>query len=158
MSDAFGGPGAATDFGDSIAGWLIASGAAALRTALETSQSPDSGQRVLSLRGIKSRYPELMTWARKFAKPIALKDGRAIATLGGGRELMLSLPPIHRRGAAWRYAAELLNEAAAEKDSVTDEAVQLTRAQSRRADLSPRLDQFQSRRPLTQRRGSYFIL
>ncbi len=33
-----------------------------------------------------------MTWARKFAKPIALKDGRTILTLGEARELMLSVP------------------------------------------------------------------
>jgi hypothetical protein len=69
-----------------------------------------------------------MTWARKFAKPIALKDGRTIATISDGRELMLSLPPIHRRGAVWQYAAELLNEAAADKDSVPDAEAQLERA------------------------------
>jgi hypothetical protein len=59
-----------------------------------------------------------MTWARKLSQPIALIDGRTIATLGEAREMMLSLPPLHRRGTVWRYAAELLNEAAADKASV----------------------------------------
>jgi hypothetical protein len=38
-----------------------------------------------------------MPWTRKFAEPIALKDGRTIATLGGAREMMLSVPPSNRR-------------------------------------------------------------
>jgi hypothetical protein len=69
-----------------------------------------------------------MTWARKFAKPIALKDGRAIATLGEGRALMLSLPELHRRKAVWRRAAELLSEAAADRDSLPDAEAKFTRA------------------------------
>ncbi len=69
-----------------------------------------------------------MTWSRKLSKPIALKDGRTIATLGEAREMLLSLPPVHRRGAVWQYAAELLNEAAADKDSMPDAETQLTRA------------------------------
>jgi hypothetical protein len=69
-----------------------------------------------------------MTWARKLSKPIALKDGRTIATLGEAREMMLSLPPIHRRGPIWRFAAEVLNEAAADRASVPDSEAKFTRA------------------------------
>jgi hypothetical protein len=42
--------------------------------------------------------------------------------------MMLSLPPLHRRWDVWRYAAELLNEAAADKDTVPDAEAQLMRA------------------------------
>jgi hypothetical protein len=69
-----------------------------------------------------------MTWARKFASPIALKDGRSLASLSEGRALMLSLPEIHRREAVWRRAAELLSEAAADRDSLPDADAQLRRA------------------------------
>jgi hypothetical protein len=61
-----------------------------------------------------------MPWTRKFAEPITLKDGRTIATLGEAREMMLSVPPYHRQGAVWRYAAELLDEAAADRASVVE--------------------------------------
>ena len=73
-------------------------------------------------------YAKSMTWARKFAKPIVLNDGRAIATLGEGRDMVLSLPSIQRREPIWRCAAELLNEAAADKNSVPNAEAQLTRA------------------------------
>jgi len=33
-----------------------------------------------------------MTWSRKLAKPIALKDGRTISTLGEAHETMRSPP------------------------------------------------------------------
>jgi hypothetical protein len=33
-----------------------------------------------------------MPWVRKFDEPIALKDGRTIATLADARRLMVSLP------------------------------------------------------------------
>jgi hypothetical protein len=39
-----------------------------------------------------------MPWTRKLSEPLILKDGRTLATLGEAREMMLSLPPIHRRG------------------------------------------------------------
>jgi hypothetical protein len=41
-----------------------------------------------------------MSWSRKLANPIVLKDGRTIATLGDAREMMLSLPVLHRNGVA----------------------------------------------------------
>jgi hypothetical protein len=61
-----------------------------------------------------------MPWSRKLAEPIALKDGRTIATLGDAREMMLSIPPNHRQDAVWRYHAELLDEAAADRASVAE--------------------------------------
>ena len=69
-----------------------------------------------------------MTWSRKLAKPIALKDGRTIASLAEAHALMLSLPPIHRHSAVWQYAAKLLNEAVEDKDSLADAVAQLERA------------------------------
>jgi hypothetical protein len=76
----------------------------------------------------KACYAKPMTWARKLAKPIALKDGCKIETLGEAREMMLSLPPIHRRSPVWRFAAELLNYVAADRASVSDAEAQFTRA------------------------------
>jgi hypothetical protein len=55
----------------------------------------------------------------KSGKPIALKDGRKIATLGGGRDIVLSLPPLQRRE-PWRDATELISETAADEDSLPD--------------------------------------
>jgi hypothetical protein len=59
-----------------------------------------------------------MPWSRQLSAPIPLKDGRTLATFGDAREMMLSLPPIHRRGEMWRYTAELLKEAAADHSHV----------------------------------------
>jgi hypothetical protein len=73
-------------------------------------------------------YAKRMSWSRKFAKPIVLKDGRTIASLSQAREMMLSLPPIHRRAVVWQSAAELLNEAATDRDSVPEAGAQLTLA------------------------------
>jgi hypothetical protein len=69
-----------------------------------------------------------MPWSRALTTPIKLKDGRTLATLGEAREMMLSVPPLHRRGPVWRYAAEVLNEAAADRASIEDVEDQLTRA------------------------------
>jgi hypothetical protein len=71
-----------------------------------------------------------MRWTRKLSEPITLKDGRTLATLGEAREMMLSLPPIHRRGEVWRYAAELLKVAAADRSYVPhpEAEAQLARA------------------------------
>jgi hypothetical protein len=41
-----------------------------------------------------------MSWSTELANPIALKDGRLIATLGRAREMMFSIPPPRRRLAA----------------------------------------------------------
>jgi hypothetical protein len=71
-----------------------------------------------------------MPWSHKLTKPIVLKDGRTIATLGQAREMMLSIPIDRRRGEMWRYIAELLNEAA--RDSTASAHVE-TEAQLIRA-------------------------
>jgi hypothetical protein len=68
-----------------------------------------------------------MTWARKFAEPIALKDGRVIATLGEARAVMRSLPEWRQRNERWLYAGALL-EAAAAEGALKSAARQLTRA------------------------------
>jgi hypothetical protein len=72
--------------------------------------------------------PSRMPWTRKFPKPIKLKDGRKIATLGQARELMLALPERHQSRPFWQYAAELLIEAAEHNGDVDDAAAQLSRA------------------------------
>ena len=53
-----------------------------------------------------------MTWRAALPSPIALNDGRTIATLSDARDLMLGLPELHTRNPHWQYAAELLLKAA----------------------------------------------
>jgi hypothetical protein len=69
-----------------------------------------------------------MPWTRKFREPIALKDGRMIATLGQARAVMLALPDRHQVRPFWQYAAELLIEAAEHNGSIDDAWAQLSRA------------------------------
>jgi hypothetical protein len=69
-----------------------------------------------------------MPWERRFGKPIALIDGRLISTLSDAREIMLTVAPHAQRGAAWRYIAELLKEAAAGRASVAEVEEMLVRA------------------------------
>jgi len=68
-------------------------------------------------------------WSRAF-KPIALGDGRTIASLGAAREFLLALAPTARDGGHWRYADELLRRAADrnEKYSTMDARAQMVRA------------------------------
>jgi hypothetical protein len=70
-----------------------------------------------------------MKWDQKF-KPIALKDGRTIASLQEGRSLMASLPDPNLTSFPWRYASELLLKAAdrGEPYAVKDARAQLSRA------------------------------
>jgi hypothetical protein len=68
-----------------------------------------------------------MPWSRPLTTPIELKDGRTIATLAEVREMMLSIPLHVRRGDVWRYAAELLDEAANDKAAVTEVEEMLVR-------------------------------
>jgi hypothetical protein len=69
-----------------------------------------------------------MTWARKFANPIALKDGRTIETLAEARGLLLSLPEADQRKEHWLYAGGLMQEAATLDGPMKITAAQLTRA------------------------------
>jgi hypothetical protein len=47
----------------------------------------------------------MLTWSRKFAEPIELKDGRVVATLSDARALLLMLPERYQLRAHWQYAA-----------------------------------------------------
>jgi len=53
-----------------------------------------------------------VSWSRRFATPIKLKDGREIATLADARDFQLALPERHQSRPFWQYAAELLIDAA----------------------------------------------
>jgi hypothetical protein len=52
-----------------------------------------------------------MPWTEKLPIPIVLRDGRAIATLGEARIVMLELPVRHQVRPHWQYTADLLLEA-----------------------------------------------
>jgi len=67
-----------------------------------------------------------MPWTRKLLSPIALKDGRVIATLSDAARLMLTLPELHARYPHWHYAGELLIMAAGDKKSIEEAEAQLT--------------------------------
>ena len=69
-----------------------------------------------------------MTWARKFVDPIALKDGRTIATLADARAVIGSLPETARRKEDWLYAGGLVQEAATLNGPMKITVAQLTRA------------------------------
>jgi hypothetical protein len=70
-----------------------------------------------------------MIWARKFDRPIALKDGRVIATLADARAFIHSRPEI-REYPVWQRAAELLLDAATGLD---ERSIHVARAQLTRA-------------------------
>jgi hypothetical protein len=53
-----------------------------------------------------------MAWSDEFWKPIRLKDGRNIATLGDARELISTLPPTVQGAEHWQDVEELLARAA----------------------------------------------
>jgi hypothetical protein len=69
-----------------------------------------------------------MTWSRKLAKPIALKDGRTIESLAEAHALMFSLPEAHQRNEQWLYTGELLHEAATLNGPMKITVAQLERA------------------------------
>ena len=60
-------------------------------------------------------YAWLMPWVREFDEPIALKDGRALATLADARCLMLALPEHQLWTHYWQFTADLLLKAAFRK-------------------------------------------
>jgi hypothetical protein len=69
-----------------------------------------------------------MTWMRPLAKPITLKDGRIVATLGEARAIIHSLPERRQQSECWLYADALLLEAATARGSLNVTAAQLTLA------------------------------
>jgi hypothetical protein len=69
-----------------------------------------------------------MTWVRKLAKPIALKDGRTIATLGDARAVMQSLSERRQHNELWLYVGALMLEAAVHRRATIEALAQLNRA------------------------------
>ncbi|WP_158816170.1 hypothetical protein [Methylocapsa sp. S129] len=52
------------------------------------------------------------SWSYQFSKPIALKDGRKIATLAEARDFVLALPSARQIAPLWQYAVALMLEVA----------------------------------------------
>ena len=69
-----------------------------------------------------------MPWTRKFPQPIALKDGRVIATLDDARVVMRSLPATSQSRDVWLYTGGLMLEAATVRGPIRETAAQLRRA------------------------------
>ena len=69
-----------------------------------------------------------MPWSRKLPSPIALKDGRTLATLADARALVLSLATSRQRDEDWFYAMGLMREAAVLDGPIGITASQLIRA------------------------------
>ena len=69
-----------------------------------------------------------MSWTRTLPEPIALKDGRKIATLNQAREVMLAIPLSNRRFAVWRFAAQRLEDACGDERLLQEAGELLTRA------------------------------
>jgi hypothetical protein len=63
-----------------------------------------------------------MPWSEPFWKPIKLKDGRLLTTLGDARELIATLPVLKRAESHWRDAEETLSRASV-APSAKDEAL-----------------------------------
>jgi hypothetical protein len=66
-----------------------------------------------------------MSWTRKLPSPIALHDGRTIATLFDARELIRALPARQQRDPVWERAALLILEASGERETLSEVATQL---------------------------------
>jgi hypothetical protein len=73
-------------------------------------------------------YAPRMPWTRKFLQPIALKDGRVIATLDDARVVVRSLPARSQSSDVWLYAGGLMLEAATACGPIRETAAQLRRA------------------------------
>ena len=72
--------------------------------------------------------PRSMAWETKFWKPVKLRSGRRIDTLGEARDLIRFLPQFRRQSPDRRLACELLARAS-EATSLVDEALaQMLRA------------------------------
>jgi hypothetical protein len=73
----------------------------------------------------QSGKPLHMAWETKFWKPVKLKDGRTVETLGEARALLHELPEARRENEDWQLAIELLARAS-EATSLTDDALPQT--------------------------------
>ena len=61
-----------------------------------------------------------MSWSRKLPSPIALKDGRTLATLADARSLMQSLPTSRQWREQWLYYGGLMKEAAIGRGGISE--------------------------------------
>ena len=66
-----------------------------------------------------------MAWETKFWKPVKLRSGRTIESLGEARDLIRSLPQFRRQKPDWQLACELLARAS-EATSLADDALGLS--------------------------------
>ena len=73
-------------------------------------------------------YAPRMPWTRKLPQPIALKDGRVIATLDDARVVVRSLPARSQSSDVWLYVGGLILEAATARGPIRETAAQLRRA------------------------------
>jgi hypothetical protein len=69
-----------------------------------------------------------MNWDTKFWKPVRLKDGRAMATLGEARTFVSAHQERGARNAEWQSVSELLGRAAYSNSLADDALSQLIRA------------------------------
>jgi hypothetical protein len=73
-----------------------------------------------------------MPWTDQFWKPIKLKDGRVLSSLGDARELIASLPAMKQAEGHWQDAEELLTRASiapSAKDEVLAAVVRALRVE-----------------------------
>jgi hypothetical protein len=75
------------------------------------SPGPPKAQ-ALTLAKCRGAIVSGMPWVRKFDTPIALNDGRTLATLADAHRLVLSLPERRLRTDRWQYTRDLLLKAA----------------------------------------------
>jgi hypothetical protein len=76
-----------------------------------------------------------MPWLDAFWRPIKLKDGRNLATLGDAREFTAALSPQSHAAAHWQEAEELLWRAAISKSSRDAALAAIVRALKMDGDL-----------------------
>lgn len=62
-------------------------------------------------------------WTRILAKPLELKDGRILRTLGDVRVLMQRLPARHFKNSHWEHAGGLLDAAPGGSRAALNEAM-----------------------------------
>jgi hypothetical protein len=69
-----------------------------------------------------------MAWSDQFWKPIKLKDGRMLRTLGDAFELFATLPALKQAEGHWRDADEMLVRAAVAPSAIDDALAAMVRA------------------------------
>jgi hypothetical protein len=69
-----------------------------------------------------------MAWTDPFWKPIKLKDGRILTTLGDARELIATLPALKQAEGHWQDAEDLLSRASIAPSAMDDALVAVVRA------------------------------